>query len=239
VTRARAIAALAALLVAPPALGAEGSLLFVVALKAPATLTFTGKSLGDAIAREAVQVGGFQVLGPEAVEQKVGRRAYVRLVECAGDARCLSESGLALGADRIVGGFLAQLESTYQVEVSQVDVRGARRVATFSRQIPIAARRLQFEVARSSVAMLRGETEGTGSLQVSANVPEADVWVDGEPAGRTPVVRRLKPGKHLVQVAKAGYVVSEPRWVEVAEGDEADVQVRLVPLSTGPDASGQ
>jgi hypothetical protein len=87
--------------------------------------------------------------------------------------------------------------------------------------------------------MLRGETEGTGSLQVSANVPEADVWVDGEPAGRTPVVRRLKPGKHLVQVAKAGYVVSEPRWVEVAEGDEADVQVRLVPLSTGPDASGQ
>ena len=112
----------------------------------------------------------------------------------------------------------------------------ARTVATLSREIPIAARRLQFEVARASVGMLRGETEGTGSIQVSANVPEAEVWVDGERAGAAPVVRRLKPGTHLVQVSKPGFVVSEPLRVDVTAGAAADVRVDLVPLSTGPDA---
>jgi hypothetical protein len=226
----RAAAALAVLLLAPPA-SADGPRLYVLSLKAPAGLTYTGRSLGDVVAREAARLGGFEVLGPDAVEARIGRAAYQRLVDCAGDPRCLAGAGAGLGADRIVGGALAQGPSRYWLQVAQVDVASGRLLAIVTREVPIAARRLPAEVAAASGAVLRGEAEGLGAVLVTANVGQAEVRVDGERIGLTPVSRRLPPGKHLVHVSKAGYAETDPRWVDVVEGQVADVQVQLEPVS--------
>ncbi len=224
------LAALAALLSALPASASDAPSLYVVALKAPPNLSYTGKRLGQVIAAEAKKMGAFEVLGPDAVEERVGRRAYQRLVECAGDAVCLAEVELDLGADRIVGGQLLLLESAYEVRVAQVDRNSGKAIATFARVIPIASRRLVPDTAAASEALLRGEAEGTGAVFVSASTPKAEVKIDGEPAGFTPVTARLKPGKHKVEVEKAGFAKPEPRWVEVVNGDVADVDVKLTPV---------
>jgi len=223
-------ASLAALLLAAPA-AAEGPRLCVLALKAPAGLTFTAKSLGDVVAREAAGLGGFEVLGPEAVEARVGRAAYQRLVDCAGDARCIAGAGAGLGADRFVGGVLAQGPSRYWVQISQVDVASGRLLAIVTREVPVAARLLTAEVAAASRPVLRGEAEGMGAILVTASVPEAEVRIDWERVGVTPVSRRYPPGRHLVHVSKAGHADAEPRWVDVREGQVSDVQVRLEPAA--------
>jgi hypothetical protein len=225
---ARAAAALAALLVAAPA-AAEGPRLWVVALKAPAGLTYTARSLGELVAREAARLGAFEVLAPEAVEARVGRDAYQRLVDCAGDARCLARTGAGLGAERIVGGALAQGPSRYWLQISQVDAASGRLLAIVTRDVPIAARRLAAEVAAASGPVLRGEAEGMGTVLVTSEPPEAEVRVDGERVGVTPVSRRLPPGKHLVHVARGGWGEAEPRWVDVVEGQVAEVRVELPP----------
>lgn len=217
----------------PPPQGAAAPRLFVVALQAPGSLTFTGKSLGDVVAREASRLGGFEVLGPDEVEARIGRRAYLRLVDCAGDAPCLAASGEPLGADRIVGGRLEQQGSRYQVEIVQVDIAGARALATFTGEVPVAARRLQSDVATASAALLRGETVGQGAILASANVPKAELRVDGELVGLTPMTRPARPGKHRVQISKPGYEPTDPRWVEVAPGQVVTVTFDLVPLSMG------
>jgi hypothetical protein len=227
---------LAALLLAAPA-AAEGPRLYVLALKAPAGLTFTGKSLGDVVAREAARLGGFEVLGPDAVEARVGRAAYERLVDCAGDARCIAGAGAGLGADRFVGGVLAQGPSRYWLQISQVDVANGRLLAIVTREVPIAARRLTAEVATASRPVLRGEAEGMGAVLVTANVPQAEVRIDGERVGVTPVSRRYAPGKHLVHVSKAGHADAEPRWVDVVEGQVADVRVQLEPIAPSLEGS--
>jgi hypothetical protein len=236
VTRAptRAAASLAALLLAAPA-AASGPRLWVLALKAPPGLTFTGKSLGDVVAREAERLGGFEVLGPDAVEARVGTAAYQRLVDCAGDPRCLAGAGAGLGVDRVVGGSLAQGPSRYWLQITQVDVSGGRLLGVVTREVPIAARRLPAEVAAASVPVLRGEAEGMGAVLVTSNADAAEVRIDGERVGATPTSRRCPPGKHLVHVSKPGYAEAEPRWVEVLEGRVTDVQVRLEPASPPPE----
>lgn len=224
-----AIASLVALAGPARAGSADVPRIFVVALKAPPELTFTGKRLGQTIAAQGAKAGSFEVLGPDAVEERVGRRAYQRLVECAGDARCLAEADVPLGADRIVGGQLVLRESAYEVRAVQVDAKTGKAVSTFARVIPVASRRLVPDVAAASEALLRGELEATGAVFVTASTPRAEVRIDGETAGFTPLTARLKPGKHKVEVEKPGFAKPEPRWVDVVEGDVADVSVKLAP----------
>jgi hypothetical protein len=216
-----------ALLAAAPAQGAAGPRVWVVSLRAPPQLTYTGKSAGEVIAREAQRLGGFQVLGPEAVEKKLGRAAYLRLVDCGDDARCLAEAARPLGAERLVGGVLRLTETAYQVSVVLADAASARAVASFAREVPIAARRLNADVAAATPALLRGEADAAGTLVVTSEVPDVEVSVDGEPAGKTPLMVKLRPGKHQVQVSRQGYMPQEPHWVDVAPGQTARDEVRL------------
>lgn len=236
--RALTFAAVATLCLGAPALATELPRLYVVAFKAPPTLTYTGKRLAQTVAAQALKQGTFRVVGPDAVEERLGRRAYLRLVACGGEARCVAEADVVLDADRVVIGQLVQGVSTYQVRMSQVDVKTGRALSTVARVVPIGSRRLWSDVADASRALLRGEPEGLGALFVSASVPRAEVRVDGKLAGYTPLVLRLKPGEHTVDVEKEGYAKPERKSAEVADGDITEMDVPLTPLSPGADAGG-
>lgn len=219
---------MAALAAALPA-RAAGPRLVVSALRAPPQLTFIGKNAGEAMAQEAQKAGGFEVLGPEAVERAHGRAALRRLVDCADDARCLAEAARPLAAARVVAGWLSRTETAYRVGVVYVDVKRGEAIAFFSREVPIGSRRLLAELAAAMPAMLRGEADAPGTLAVTSNVPGADVSVDGRPVGRTPVNVRLGPGRHQVRVTRQGYIQQEPHWVEVAAGETTLYEVKLYP----------
>jgi len=221
----RKLAFLAALLSASPAAAAPRML--VAPLKAPPQLTYTGKKVAETVAREATRIGGYDVQGPEDIEALYGRKAVLRLMECGDDAPCLAEVARSLGAERVVGGFLSQAETTYQVSLVHADAKSGRTLATFSREIPIASRRLVPDVAAATPALLRGEAEALGALVITCNVPDADVFLDGEPLGKTPLSRKVKPGKHQVEVSKAGYIQQEPHWVDVAPGETTRHDFRL------------
>ena len=219
-------AAIVVIAAALPALASE-PLLVVAALKAPPHLTFTGKNAGEAIAREARQTRGFDVMGPDEVERTHGRAAALRLHDCADDVRCLAEAAKALRAERAVAGWLLQTESSYKVGVVHVDVAKGQVIASFTREVPIASRRLLAEVARATPALLRGEKDAPGTLVVSCNVPGAEVTVGGEPRGKTPVTLELRPGRYQVEVSKAGHIRQDPHWVEVKAGEATRDEVKL------------
>jgi len=219
------LACLAALVTAAPAAAAPR--LLVAPLKAPPQLTYTGKKVAETVAREATRIGGYDVQGPEDIEALYGRKAVLKLMECGDDALCLAEVARPLGADRVVAGFLSRGETSYQVSLVHADVRSGRSLATFAREIPIAARRLVQDVAAATPALLRGEVEAQGALFVTSNVPDADVFLDGESLGKTPLTKKVKPGKHQVQVSKPGYIQQEPHWVDVAAGGTTRHEFRL------------
>lgn len=107
----------------------------------------------------------------------------------------------------------------------QVEVRRAG-YKTFSKWFDVKPGQL----LTIPVAMEKTE-KPTGTLFVSADVP-AQVTIDGQPRGQTPLLVELEPGPVLVVLQAEGH----PPWkktVEVAAQKKAIVQARLRP-DTGP-----
>ncbi len=218
---------LAALAASPSAAGRPAVLkVAVVPLRAPAKLTYTGKSASLSIAAEARKMG-HEVVGPEELERRLGRAASLGLVDCGGAPRCLAERAKALQVDRVVGGTLSQAEDRYRVSVVHVDARSGEIVASFDREVPVASRRLGAEVATATPPLLRGEADRPGVLEVTSDPPGAEVEIDGTPAGTTPLRRELRPGKHQVRLRLAGYLDQAPAWVEVTAAGVTPHRVRL------------
>lgn len=230
---------LAAAAAAGPAHGAEGRLA-VVALEAPPDLTFMGKSVAEAFAAAAAKAGG-EVLAPSAVEAKLGRAATRELVRCADDARCLATKGAALGVDRVVGGWLRKHGEAYRVALVHADARRGERLGGIEREIPIASRRLQKDVAAAAPALLAGDADASGILRVVTEVPGAKVTIDDADAGATPLARTVKPGRHKVHVSGEGYQDATPIWVEVPANAIVEHRPRLyhVPARDRPNRSGR
>jgi len=201
--------------------------LAVVALDAPDDLRFTGKKVADAVAVEVAGSGAYQVMGPEAVERKLGRDGTTALSRCADDAGCLAERAAGLGVDRVVGGFLGRVADAYRVAVVHVDVRTRAPVARFDRRIPVASRRLETDVAAVVPGLLRGDRDPPGRLTVVTDEPGVTVAIDGETVGTTPVTRDVLPGQHEVRVWGDGYARADPIWVDVASGEEVVHRPRI------------
>lgn len=217
---------LAALVVAAGPARAATPRVAVVALEAPPQLANVARSVAQAFATKAA-ASGWEVLGPAEVERKLGAAGFRDLARCGDDGRCLAERGARLGVDGIVGGTLAQRGDSYRVALVHADARSGKRLGGLEREIPVASRRLQRDVADAAPDVLKGGDEPTGVLRVVTEVPGATVTVDGAPAGRSPVARVVKPGRHQVEVVMDGYADPEPAWVDVPAGGIVEHRARL------------
>lgn len=226
----RPLLALTAALAAAGAARAADVKLAVVALDAPPELTYMGKSTAEAFAREARRAGGWDVMEPSRVEASLGRDGTRELVRCGDDARCLSEKARTLGVERIVGGSLRRRGESYRVALVHADAATGARLAGMEREIPVASRRLQRDVAAAAPALLAGEKDATGVLRVVTETPGALVTIDGADVGATPLDRVVKPGKHKVKVAGAGFQDAAPVWVEVPANGIVEHRPRLYPI---------
>lgn len=228
----------AALVVAAGPARAAGPRVAVVTLEAPPQLVNIARTVSDAFARKAA-TEGWEVLGPAEVEAKLGRAGHQALTGCGDDARCLADRGARLGVDRLVGGSLAQRGTSYRVSMVHADAKSGERLGGLEREVPVAARRLQKDVADAAPALLKGGAEPTGVLRVVTETPGADVTVDDLPAGKTPIAKVVKPGRHKVQVALRNHAEAEPAWVEVPAGGIVEHRARLylIPARERPNVS--
>jgi hypothetical protein len=210
----------------------------VVALDAPAQLQATGRSVAEAFARQAAREG-FEVVGPGAVEERLGRAAAAGLVRCGADAPCLAREGAALGVARIVGGRLAQRGGSYRVTLVHADAATGRKLAGLERDVPVASRRLQKDVAAAAAALLAGGEDATGILEVVTEAAGAEVAIDDVHAGTTPLRRAVRPGRHKVKVSREGFAEVEPSWIDVPAGETVGHRPRLyeIPARERPNAS--
>jgi hypothetical protein len=228
---------LAVTLAGVPAAASEGRLA-VVSLESPPELTFTGKSTAEAFAVEAAK-SGFEVIPPSKVEEKLGRAATQELVRCADDPKCLSARSSALGVDRVVGGWLRKRGETYRVMLVHADARTGKRLGAIEREIPVASRRLQKEIALAAPLLLGGEGDAKGVLSIVTTPPGALVTVDDVPVGTTPLTQSVRPGRHKVQVAATGYADAAPVWLDVPANATVEHRPRLyeIPARDRPNLS--
>ncbi len=213
--------------------------LAVVALDAPPDLTFMGKSTAEAFAQTARKAGGWDVMEPAKVEAALGRDGTSELVRCGDDSKCLADKARKLGVERVVGGWLRRKGEAYRVALVLADAASGERLGGIEREIPVASRRLQKDVAAAAPALLAGEKDATGVLKVVTARSGALVTIDDVAAGTTPLAKVLKPGKHKVMVAGAGFQDAAPIWVDVPANGVVEHRPRLyqIPARDRPNQS--
>jgi hypothetical protein len=228
----------AALAAAPGAGPAQEARLAVLALEALPELTFTGKSAAEAFASAAAR-RGLEVLAPAQVEARLGRAATLALVRCADDPRCLADHAAGLRVERIVGGRLRKRGDTYRIALVHADARTGARLGGLEREVPIASRRLNQEMALAAPVLLGGTGDAKGVLHVVTTPAGALVTVDDVPIGTTPLRHELRPGRHKVQVAATGYADAAPIWVDVPADAVVEHRPRLyeIPARDRPNLS--
>ncbi len=82
--------------------------------------------------------------------------------------------------------------------------------------------------ARENLAVeLASRPEPTGSAQIRTEPPGADVLIDGQPRGRTPLsVADLTVGAHRIEISLDGFV-QEQRVITIAAGAPSEIDVTL------------
>jgi hypothetical protein len=88
-----------------------------------------------------------------------------------------------------------------------------------------------------SSAALSAELSASGTLKVLSNVSGADVFIDGEMKGKTPVTLETVPaGDHLAEVRAKGYAPARQPF-HLEGGEQKILSADLAQLRTGPGAA--
>ncbi|PID38225.1 MAG: hypothetical protein CSB49_06685 [Proteobacteria bacterium] len=217
-----AAVALAMLLAPRPALAAGLAVFRVDPLGVDAGIV---ARLDGLLRIELARLADAAMPGPAAVQTLM--RKHKALAGCTGDVTCLAEAGRLLGVDRIISGNVGGLGDSYVVNLKIVDVKSKKELRKIQETISGRPDQL-IEAVRVAAYGLVAPDKLRGALAVLANVPKAQVRLDGELLGTTPlpVKRGLKVGAHTLRVSKAGYldVVQE---VKVRFQKTAEVVVKL------------
>lgn len=130
------------------------------------------------------------------------------LAKCTGESKCLAAIGKKLAVDLVVTGNVAALSDSYVVNIKVVDSNSGlelRRIASD----PLRGNPDELiDAVRVAAYRLLAPERLLGGISVLADIPGADVKLDGKAAGKTPLARPLQNlslGHHSLEVTAQGY----------------------------------
>lgn len=147
---------------------------------------------------------------------------------CAAAVPCVTRLGKAAGARYVVAIGAARLDDSVAITVDIVDTNWERNVGHGARGLSDANDWTQVMSDVVTQALPDPMRRPTGTLVLTANLPDARVAVDGRAAGKTPVQPLpISPGEHEVSLTLDGY---EPfrQTVEIEPGGDRELSVTLV-----------
>lgn len=154
-----------------------------------------------------------------------------RLQSCTASPDCLAPLGRALHATRIVAGNVGGLADSYIVNLKLVDDAG-RELTRVSATLRGSPEELIAEIRVAAVRLVAPE-QLVGRIEVVSAIPGAQVILDGNLVGTTPLVGpldRIAAGTHKVVVSRDGYSSFEED-VPVRFEKTTQVVVRQTPMS--------
>ncbi|HZS40863.1 MAG TPA: PEGA domain-containing protein, partial [Polyangia bacterium] len=129
-----------------------------------------------------------------------------KLAGCTADPACLAPLARALKASRVIAGNVGGLADSYVVNLKLVDEGGRelRRVSATLRGSPEEL----IDETRVAAYRLVAPERLVGAIAVLSDVPGAQVALDGQPIGQTPLagaLDKLSVGIHTLDVTREGF----------------------------------
>lgn len=159
--------------------------------------------------------GAFGVVGPAAVLS-----ASPKADGCA-KAKCFAAAASDTGATHVLRARVTVVDRDYTVAVELYDGRTGESLAKTDESCEICGITDAGNLMETAAATLRTKLDalakGPSTLSIVSEPEGAEVRLDGEIIGVTPMERPVVPGKAVVRVSKEGFIGIE-REVELVEG---------------------
>jgi hypothetical protein len=154
--------------------------------------------------------------------------------DCTGEEKCLAAIGKKLGVEVIVTGTVGQLGDNYVLTIKAVDVATARSLQKIQSDPLRGLPDELIEGVRVAAYRLLAPAQLHGAIQIQTDLVGAEVQLDGNALGKTPlanngVIGKLALGKHHLRVAAASYEHPYDDEIDVHFQKVSPVVVRLVP----------
>lgn len=154
---------------------------------------------------------------------------------CNGEAPCLAAIGKRLGVAAVVAGNVGALGDSFVVNLKLVDVEHAAELRRVSEKISGSPDQL-IDAVRVAAYRLVAPDELRGALAVLCDVRGADVVLDGERRGRTPLpapIAGLAVGKHQLRLEADGFSIAASE-VDVHFQKTSEVVVKMIAATPLP-----
>jgi hypothetical protein len=177
---------------------------------------------------------------PQPTRRDIERSITSQEQNCTGEEKCLSAIGKRLGVEYVVTGTVGSLGDNYVLNIKVVDVSTGKSQRIQSDPLRGSPDEL-IEGVRVAAYRLLAPQQIHGSLQIQSDLIGAEVTLDGNKLGKTPlanggVIAKLPIGKHHLRVEANTYDPFDSD-VEVHFQKVSPVVVRLLqasgPLGTG------
>jgi hypothetical protein len=178
---------------------------------------------------------------PQPTRRDIERTVTSAEQNCTGEEKCLTAIGKRLGVDYVVTGTVGSLGDNYVLNIKVVDVATAKSQRIQSDPLRGSPDEL-IEGVRVAAYRLLAPQQIHGSLQIQSDLIGAEVTLDGNKLGKTPlpnggVIAKLPLGKHRLRVEAKTYDPFDSD-VEVHFQKVSPVVVRLL-QATGPVGTGK
>jgi hypothetical protein len=173
---------------------------------------------------DGLQRGDFEIVTPQAV-QAVDARA-----ESCDDAKCFKRIAAATKATHVVRARVVVEDRDFDVFIELYDGKSGASLARTTEGCEICGIADAANLVDTGAATLRTKLDalakGPSTLTVKSTPEGAEVRIDGEIVGVTPIERPVIPGKRVLRITKEGYIAVE-REVTFVEGVSEQLSFEL------------
>lgn len=146
---------------------------------------------------------------PQPTRRDIERTVTSAEQNCTGEEKCLTAIGKRLGVEYVVTGTVGSLGDNYVLNIKVVEVATGKSQRIQSDPLRGSPDEL-IEGVRVAAYRLLAPQQIHGSLQIQSDLIGAQVTLDGNALGKTPlpnggVVSRLPLGTHRLRVEASGY----------------------------------
>ena len=168
--------------------------------------------------------GDFGIVRPDAVQA-----ADAKAADCE-DAKCFQQIASATGATHVVRARVVVEDRDFDVFIELYDGRTGTSLAKTAEGCEICGIADAGNLVDSGAATLRTKLDalakGPSTLTVVSTPPGAEVRIDGDIVGVTPLERPVVPGKRVLRITKEGFIAVE-REVTFVEGVSEQLKFEL------------
>jgi TolB-like protein len=153
--------------------------------------------------------------------------------KCA-SVKCYAAIATHADAKYILRTRVAKEDRDYRVSIEVIDPADGDVIASTTERCNLCGASEVGEIAGVQAAVLRRKLDelvlGPPVLLLESSPTRANVLLDGQPIGSTPLRHVLTPGKHVVRVGKDGHGWQERSFGAVA-GVEEQLSITLTPIA--------